>query len=138
MPIINEIISLPIAKVFVMTDASNHPFVLSFHFHNRDLCFSITPNRANPITKVPVYEGTCYSINSFMDMLTAYGCKYIKRLPIERGEVLSRDYLDGLADGIIIATPKTVNCCPCCDNCCECDDDTLYEYIGDMLFDPAD
>lgn len=107
MSISKFITSLPTVKVFAMTDATNHPFVLSFHIHNCDLCFSITPNRTNPMTKVPVYEGVCYSISSLMDMLTAYGCKYIKRLPIEKGEVLSRDYLDGLADGIIIPNPKT-------------------------------
>ena len=129
MSIINEIISLPVAKVFAMTDANNHPFVLSFHIHNCDLCFSITPNRTNPMTKVPVYEGVCYSINSLMDMLAAYGCHYVKRLPVSKGKVLSRDYLDGLADGIVIANPKTV--CPCCNNCER--DDTLYEFIGDML-----
>ena len=106
MSIINEIISLPVEKVFAMTDSSNHPFVLSFHIHNCDLCFSITPNRTNPMTKVPVYEGVCYSISSLMDMLTAYGCKYVKRLPIPKGEILSRNYLDGLADGIIIPNPK--------------------------------
>lgn len=103
------ITSLPTVKVFAMTDASNHPFVLSFHYdgNSYNLYFQITPNRATPMIKVPVYEGTCHTINTFMDMLVAYGCKYIKRLPIEKGKVLSRDYLDGLADGIIIPNPKT-------------------------------
>ena len=128
MSIINEIISLPVEKVFAMTDSSNHPFVLSFHIHNCDLCFSITPNRTNPMTKVPVYEGVCYSISSLMDMLTAYGCKYIKRLPIEKGEVLSRDYLDGLADGIIIPNPKTRCCCNC-----NCNDESSEESSADFL-----
>lgn len=109
MSISKEIISLPTIKVFAMTDSSDHPFILSFHYEERglNLCFQITPNRNNTFTKVPVYEGTCRSINTFMDMLTAYGCHYIKRLPISKGEVLSRDYLDGLADGIIIPNPKT-------------------------------
>lgn len=110
MPTISkEIIALPTVKVFAMTDASNHPFVLSFHYEEKgyNLYFKITPNRNNPMTKVPVYEGTCHTINTLMDMLTAYGCKYVKRLPISKGEVLSKDYLDGLADGIITAKPKT-------------------------------
>ena len=110
MPTISkEIIALPTVKVFAMTDASNHPFVLSFHYEEKgyNLYFKVTPNRSNPITEVPVYEGTCYTINTLMDMLTAYGCKYIKRLPITKGEVLSKDYLDGISDGSIIAKPKT-------------------------------
>lgn len=110
MPTISkEIIALPTVKVFAMTDEGNHPFVLSFHYEEKgcNLYFKITPNRNNPMTKVPVYEGTCYTINTLMDMLVAYGCKYIKRLPIEKGEVLSKDYLDGISDGSIIAKPKT-------------------------------
>lgn len=107
--IFKDIITLPTVKVFAMTDANNHPFVLSFHYEEKgcNLYFKVTPNRSNPITKIPVYEGTCYTINTLMDMLTAYGCKYIKRLPISKGEVLSKDYLDGLADSSIIAKPKT-------------------------------
>lgn len=110
MPTISkEIIALPTVKVFAMTYASNHPFVLSFHYEEKgcNLYFKVTPNRSNPITEVPVYEGTCHTINTLMDMLTAYGCKYIKRLPILKGEVLSKDYLDGISDGSIIAKPKT-------------------------------
>ena len=79
----SKVLNIPVVKVFTMTD------------------------KDNPITEIPVYEGTCYTINTLMDMLTAYGCKYIKRLPISKGEVLSKDYLDGLADSSIIAKPKT-------------------------------
>ena len=109
MSISKFITSLPTIKVFAMSDSSNHPFVLSFHYEERglNLYFQITPNRNNTFTKVPVYEGTCRSINTFMDMLIAYGCHYIKRLPISKGEILSRDYLDGLADGIIIPITKS-------------------------------
>ena len=108
--ITKEIISIPTVKVFAMTDEGNHPFILSFHtndFDYGDIYFRVTPNRTNPVTKIPVYAGICHSTSSFMDMLIAYGCHYIKRLPISKGEVLSRDYLDGLADGIIIPNPKT-------------------------------
>ena len=130
MSISKFITSLPTVKVFAMSDSSNHPFVLSFHYEERglNLYFQITPNRNNSFTKVPVYEGTCRSINTFMDMLTAYGCKYIKRLPIEKGEVLSRDYLDGLADGIIIPNPKTRCCCNC-----NCNDESSEESSADFL-----
>ena len=111
MPTISkEIISIPTLKVFAMTDEANRPFILSFHtndFDYGDIYFKITPNRTNPVTKIPVYAGVCHSTSSFMEMLVAYGCKYIKRLPISKGEILSRDYLDGLADGIIIPNPKT-------------------------------
>ena len=105
----SKVLNIPVVKVFAMTDASNHPFVLSFHYEEKgcNLYFKVTPNRSNPITEIPVYEGTCYTINTLMDMLTAYGCKYIKRLPISKGEVLSKDYLDGISDGSIIAKPKT-------------------------------
>lgn len=61
------------------------------------------------ITKVPAYGGACHTVNTFMDMLTAYGCKYIKRLPISKGEILSRDYLDGLADGITVKENNNEN-----------------------------
>ena len=108
--ITKDIITLPTLKVFAMTDSSNHPFVLSFHANDPvfgDIYFEVTPNRSNPVTKIPVYAGICHSTSSFMEMLVAYGCKYIKRLPISKGEILSRDYLDGLADGIIIPNPKT-------------------------------
>ena len=95
----SEILTLPILKAFVMTDKDNNPFVLSFHsnlcyYRGVDVYFKVTPNRANSTTKIPVYEGVCYSINSFMDMLVSYGCKYIKRLQIESGEILSKDYLE--------------------------------------------
>ena len=105
----SKVLNIPVVKVFTMTDKDNHPFVLSFHYEEKgcNLYFKVTPNRSNPITEIPVYEGTCYTINTLMDMLTAYGCKYIKRLPISKGEVLSKDYLDGLADSSIIAKPKT-------------------------------
>lgn len=124
------ITSLPTVKVFTMTDASNHPFVLSFHYdgNSYNLYFQITPNRATPMIKVPVYEGTCHTINTFMDMLTTYGCHYIKRLPIEKGEVLSRDYLDGLADGAIIATSKSNR-----DHEEDEEDNWLYDFIDELL-----
>ena len=130
MSISKFITSLPTVKVFAMSDSSNHPFVLSFHYEERglNLYFQITPNRNNSFTKVPVYEGTCRSINTFMDMLTAYDCKYIKRLPISKGEILSRDYLDGLADGIIIPNPKTRCCCNC-----NCNDESSEESSADFL-----
>lgn len=108
-----DILALPVAKVFAMTDANNKPFVVSFHCRKTPYItstyFIITPNRKNIITKVPVLAGNVYSINSFMEMLTAYGCKYISRLHISEGEVLSKDYLDGLADGTIITYPKSEN-----------------------------
>ena len=105
----SKVLNIPVVKVFAMTDASNHPFVLSFHYEEKgcNLYFKVTPNRSNPITEIPVYEGTCYTINTLMDMFVAYGCKYIKRLPISKGEVLSKDYLDGISDGSIISKPKT-------------------------------
>lgn len=135
MSISNFIISLPAVKVFAMTDVNNHPFVLSFHYEKTgyNLYFQITPNRNNSMTKVPVYNGTCHTINSFMDMLTAYGCKYIKRLPIESGEILSRDYLDGLADGATTTTPISNH------NADE-EDDWLYDFIDEItdLFDEVD
>lgn len=128
MSISKFITELPTVKVFAMTDKNSHPFVLSFHYEENvcNLYFQITPNRSNSVTEVPVYEGACHTINTFMDMLTAYGCHYIKRLPITKGEILSRDYLDGLADGIVIA--ETVSCSNCFDN-----DDDRYEYISDLL-----
>ena len=130
MSISKFITSLPTVKVFTMSDSSNHPFILSFHYEERglNLYFQITPNRNNTFTKVPVYEGTCRSINTFMDMLIAYGCHYIKRLPISKGEILSRDYLDGLADGIIIPNPKTRCCCNC-----NCNDESSEESSADFL-----
>ena len=132
MSISKFITSLPTVKVFTMTDADNHPFILSFHYEENSCnpYFQITPNRTNPITKVPVYEGICYTINTFMDMLTAYGCKYIKRLPIEKGEILSSDYLDGLADGTVIATSK-----PSHNHEEDEEDSWLYDFIGELLDD---
>ena len=136
MSISKFITSLPTVKVFTMTDANNRPFILSFHYEYEEngcnLYFQITFNRSNPITKVPVYEGICYTVNTFMDMLTAYGCKYVKRLPIEKGEILSRDYLDGLADGTIIATSK-----PNHDHEEDEEDNWLYDFIDELL-DGAD
>lgn len=106
-----DILALPIAKVFAMTDANDKPFVISFHYrktpYGNDIYFIITPNRKNVSTKVPVLTGLVHSINSFMEMLAAYDCKYISRLHISEGEVLSKDYLDGLADGTIITYPKS-------------------------------
>lgn len=108
-----DILALPVAKVFAMTDANDKPFVISFHYRKTpygiDTYFTITPNRKNVITKVPVLTGLVHSINSFMEMLTDYGCKYISRLPVSKGEILSKDYLDGLADGTIIAHSKSEN-----------------------------
>ena len=129
--ITKEIISIPTVKVFAMTDEGNHPFILSFHtndFDYGDIYFRVTPNRTNPVTKIPVYAGICHSTSSFMDMLIAYGCHYIKRLPISKGEILSRDYLDGLADGIIIPNPKTRCCCNC-----NCNDESSEESSADFL-----
>ena len=133
MSISSEILTLPILKAFVMTDKDNNPFVLSFHsnlcyYRGVDVYFKVTPNRANNTTKVPVFAGVCYSINSFMDMLTTYGCKYIKRLQIESGEILSKDYLDGLADGTVIATSK-----PNHDHEEDEEDNWLYDFIDELL-----
>lgn len=135
MSISSEILALPILKAFVMTDKDDNPFVLSFHsnlcyYRGIDVYFKVTPNRANSTTKVPVFAGVCYSINSFMDMLVSYGCKYIKRLQIESGEILSKDYLDGLADGTVIANSKSSH------NHEEDEEDSwLYDFIGELLDD---
>lgn len=137
MSISNFIISLPAVKVFAMTDVNNHPFVLSFHYEKTgyNLYFQITPNHNNPMTKVPVYNGTCHTINTFMDMLTTYGCKYIKRLPTESGEVLSRDYLDGLADGATTTKPITATPNSTSHSDDDNEDEWLYDFIGELLDD---
>lgn len=126
----SKVLGIPVVKVFVMTDENNHLFILSFHCSNHvsEIYFKVTPSRFNSVTKVPVYEGTCYTINTFMDMLTAYGCKYVRRLPIGKGEILSKDYLDGLADSSIIANPKTKTAC-----CCNCNDESSEESSADFL-----
>lgn len=128
----SKVLNIPVVKVFVMTDDNNHPFILSFHCSNpiSGIYFKVTPSRSNPYIKVPVYEGTCYTINTLMDMLTTYGCKYVKRLPIGKGEILSKDYLDGLADSSIIAKQKTKTAC-CCN--CNCDEESSEESSADFL-----
>ncbi len=111
MPITSkEIITLPVTKAFLMTDDNNHPFVISFHVdtdnsNSHVLYFNVTKNSYYSLTKVPIFSGTCYSENTITKMLVAFGCSYVKRIPVERLSIISQDFFEGIVDGIAI-----INC----------------------------
>lgn len=135
MPTISkEIIALPVTKAFLMTNDNNRPFVISFHVdaNNRTLYFNVTKSGYYPITKVPVFSGTCYSVTAVTEMLTACGCKYIKRIPVKYMSVIPQDYFEGIADGAAVTmhNPESKNSC-CCN--CNCNDESSEESSADFL-----
>lgn len=136
MPTISkEIIALPVTKAFLMTNNNNRPFVISFHTdaNNHILYFNVTKSGYYPITKVPVFSGTCYSVTAVTEMLTACGCKYIKRIPVKYMSVIPQDYFEGIADGAAVTmhNPESKNSC-CCN--CNCDDEqTSADFLEELI-----
>lgn len=136
MPTISkEIIALPVTKAFLMTNNNNRPFVISFHVdaNNRTLYFNVTKSGYYPITKVPVFSGTCYSVTAVTEMLTACGCKYIKRIPVKYMSVIPQDYFEGIADGAAVTmhNPESKNSCRCN---CNCDDEqTSADFLEELI-----
>lgn len=103
----NEIIALPVTKAFLMMDDNSHPFIISFHVKadnssNPILYFNVTKSSYHLLTKVPVFSGTCYSENAVIKMLIAFGCSYAKRLPVECLSIISKDFFEGIVNGLAV------------------------------------